>query len=393
MKQAILTALCALILANSAHAFSEDLGNDKGNGGDAILVNNEMVMRDFVARTNITPIEDNFKFLHEIPGLEELLNEIAKVNGRLAYQLLSDLLRVNFFAAEDDLHLLAPGQTGIGGPKAQIQLAIRFDYDVVLSPKFFSSQFKNQRAYLMIHEALHGVLDDSQGPLHHTRVRAFVNYLKTQRGNYDRTKMDAILQKKFYSAPDDLTGMFFEESAPSQVRCFVSKFNEQPAKFLGLSCDSSREKMNDYFNHKLGLKYAPSQEFSYDIMESERVGHAHVARVNLGRKGSIFDPKLREAQLNSCVERDITARDLEDNIKQYEKTLKVVGIIEAFLARRDVSAAEKKMLEDFLSVGTYKELPQRFSTIRENYQDALVSRKNAKFNKTTCREMWGPNSF
>lgn len=216
MKKFLLGAVCAL--AVSSTSFAQMFGNDKGNGGDAVMINNEMVMRDFVARSTLTQIPDSVAFVKSIPGLKNLILEISQVQPVLATQIVLSLVDARFYTTDLPLDILPKESTAVNGVAAEVQLAVRWNDEIILAPEF--KNFK-QKDYLLVHEALHGVLRDT-GAMHHQRVRAIVKYLKDNRGHYKANELNALLKETSYREYDlGLPQYIFDASLPVPLRCYV----------------------------------------------------------------------------------------------------------------------------------------------------------------------------
>lgn len=170
-------------------------GTETVGGGDAILINDEMVMRDFVARSTLTTVEDNGAFLRSVPDFNELILDISEVAPEIGYSILTDLMASTIYLSEGDLKILPSDQTSINGPQAQVQIALRHEEQIILGPQFRNLKDK---AYLMVHEALHGLLEDAEGPFHHGRVRSVIKYLKDNRDNYEANSFQKIFLKNKY---------------------------------------------------------------------------------------------------------------------------------------------------------------------------------------------------
>lgn len=173
------------------------IGAGSGGGGDAIMVDGKPVIRDVLGQLELISVENNIDFIQKIPGFSVLMERIAKVNPFFATQIILDLTGVTFYLSEKDLPLLPYGQTTMSGNiEAEVQLASRTGNDVILAPKFFKNEFTK---FTLIHEALHGILENNFGPAHHQRIRNIVGYLYKNQSNLKKEDLEIILSKNNFS--------------------------------------------------------------------------------------------------------------------------------------------------------------------------------------------------
>lgn len=404
MKNVILGTLSAFMITNTTLAFT---GNDKGNGGDGVMIGNELVMRDFVSRANFTQVEDTITFLDSIPGFREYIFELARTNGKFAEQVLQNLLKTTIYLSDTDLELLSANQTAVGGLKAQVQLAIRWGNEILISPKFFSEEFKDQRTYLMIHESLHGILD-GEGAIHHTRVRTIVNYLKTNRGNYNKQSLREMLDKNgvnTYIKFEQYDGFIFDANPPPNMRCFVlmkdsglNRYTVELQRYLGLSCSSDfvefRKKFDDALKAEMDLSYLGDKEV-YEILRDVaalkvRTNYYEIKLVKTG----IFEKDLKYRQQDTCSDNRYEYKKLVELQKEAELYTRFFQSLDKYFSRTDVSAKEKLVVLDHVETsmfrGTY-----RASEVRANFEkykiDLADSFKILKKNESKCVAMYGKN--
>lgn len=226
-------------------------GTESSGGGDGVYIDNELVMRDFVSHSTLRTIYDNGAFLREIPDLSQLLIEVALVFPELAVEILNDLAKVNYFVAETELPLLNSDLTAIAGPDAEVQLAIRHKDDIVLTKDYASV---SDLAYLIVHEALHGVLVGDSSPMHHHRVRNIVNYLKSERGQYKEEQFKNFLNKNGFKIDRPLSTAINHYASPARIGFLLLNFDQNLAlnqlacfNVEGLVRDNVFEKMTGEF--------------------------------------------------------------------------------------------------------------------------------------------------
>jgi hypothetical protein len=346
MKKFLLGAVCALTVSSTS--FAQMYGNDKGNGGDAVMINNEMVMRDFVSGSNLTPISDTFAFVKSVPDLKSLIAEIAQANSRLALNIIYQLTKANFFNSRASLDILPSATTAIGGPRAEVQLAIRWDNDIVLAPEF--KDFK-EKSYLLVHEALHGV-NYAAGALHHERVRTVVNYLKTNRGHYTTQGLLDVLKYTGLGREETLEEQVaFDKTVPMTFRCSVvaNDYGKKVSKYLNLDCGE--------FNYLVFVvrEYLPGQiNFSYLSRPDDFDMYATYSGKEIEMVAPIslpstrfFEPSKISNQKSACWTNGYDLKEIDSDIKELQLAARVQRDVANFFKRSDISVSTKQIVLDY----------------------------------------------
>ncbi len=168
-------------------------GHAEGNGGDGVYVEGKLTLRDFIDSNSgrLVQIYDNAEFLKSAKDFIPLLQDIAFANPDLALGIWNQLMEARLWKTRTSLPVLPDGVTAYVGPKAEVQIAIREDNDIVISQDAFA---RVEQSYVLAHEALHGVID-GKGAMHHERVRAVVRYLRDNRGKYNSDELERVLVK------------------------------------------------------------------------------------------------------------------------------------------------------------------------------------------------------
>jgi len=206
MKTVQLTIVIALTLANvCAYAQQQPPGipGAGAHGADGTYVNDKLVFRDFMAKNGakggMTLVAENKSYLESIPDLVPLIQEIAEVNPGVAMALWEQLSNASLWRTNAKLPVLPYSLTTVVGPKADVQIAIRDDNDIVVSipalKKAVDEKFVPIKpSYAFVHEALHGLIP-GDGPFHHERVRAVSDYLRDNRGHYKTNEFNDFLYR------------------------------------------------------------------------------------------------------------------------------------------------------------------------------------------------------
>ena len=188
MKKSLL-ALCTFLSLMSSPAFSHEVGN----GGDGVKVGDDLVLRDFISKNPFKVIKNNREFLERYPEFVALIKDMSKAQPFFAMAIWNDLIDANIFFTQAELPLLPAAATALVAGKADAQIAIRSGNDIIISvPNFEMTQ---DREYVFLHEALHGLMKDQYSPWHHEKVRSLVRELRDNRGKYERQDMYTTLTK------------------------------------------------------------------------------------------------------------------------------------------------------------------------------------------------------
>jgi hypothetical protein len=183
--------MCLAVTANAASERPE--GHFEGNGGDAVLKDGNLVLRDFMQKARIDAVPDTIGYLKGYPELSQLIRDLAPGNPSFAMSIWSNLSETRLWLTDAALPLLPAAATALVAGKADVQIAIRYGNDIVISrPALAQVQDKE---YVFLHEALHGLMGDASSAWHHEKVRALVRYVKENRGHYDAKAFDQILGK------------------------------------------------------------------------------------------------------------------------------------------------------------------------------------------------------
>lgn len=220
-------ALIILVtLTTQLWAKESRMGGESGGGGDGIISEGELLLREFVNQGEPKIISNNQDFLNSIPDLPELVEEIGKVHPALAITLWNDLQSVRFIHLDTKLELLPKETTTLIGNTGEIQLAVRDGNNIYLS---VDALYISDLSALLIHEALHSIIP-RKGALHHEGVRAINRYIKGNRGKLERKDLDNLLAQ--YGATlnifDEKFNSFFNSSLSDNRRCAI--WNELASK-------------------------------------------------------------------------------------------------------------------------------------------------------------------
>lgn len=209
----------------------------------SVSINSREEMAAFLRSGRYTPVQDKAAFLKSVPGLPGLLSEISRADGQIAMNLFKTLLKNDYFKSKVPLKLLPSQQTAIVGTKADVQLAVTIAPYTVLAPEY--AVLGDQQAYLLVHEALHSLVSDYKNPFHDHQVKNITNYLRQNRGAYERNAFLSFFLKNYvrYETLDSNGSYLFDLSVSAKPRCSVLQ-EEIPSenlavaeKYFGLSCD------------------------------------------------------------------------------------------------------------------------------------------------------------
>lgn len=197
-RSRIWSTLMVLVMSLGATTASADsaphlrLGGESSGGGDGRYVNGDLILRDFLETSEL--VLDNVEFLKSIPGFEELIHDIGRVQPSFAMAIWGDLVNTQIFITNDELPLLDPEQTGFSTTIiAERQIAYREDKTILISMPALEA-LEDKQAYLPLHESMHGLLKGS-GALHHMRVRTLVKYIEEHRAQLSREDLGQHLEK------------------------------------------------------------------------------------------------------------------------------------------------------------------------------------------------------
>lgn len=315
----ITLGLSVLLLSSSVFAKT---GAETGGGGDAVVINGKLVIRDVIAQKSVSIIENNIEFLQSVKGFKTLIESIAKVNPEFASSIILDLSNVKFYLSASDLPLLPYTQTTMAGEvAADVQLASRTGDDVILAPQFLENDYTN---YTLIHESLHGLLKNNAGPAHHQRVRNIVKYLYANQGSLTAEGLNEVLKKNNYAEFGARKDKYvWDKNLDSTVKCYFA-LDGQMSKvglFAKVDCgntdllEKAAEITNfDYYNvfaQRNALVEARFPEIKI-VFYASLVSTNDVPGVRSFtlQKDSIFNSRVTIAQKSVCWENAYTKRDL-----------------------------------------------------------------------------------
>ena len=309
----ILVLSLTTILMSSSPVFAKSMGAETGGGGDAVVVNGEVILRDLVAQESVEVVESNIKFLQKIKNFKKIVEEIAKVNPEFASEIISDLAKAKLHISNTSLPLLPYYQTTIAsGAPAQIQLATRTGQDIIFAPEFFENDYA---PYTLIHESLHGLLSNNAGPAHHQRVRNIVNYLFNNRSNLTASQLKVVLENNNYSTRDDKSeSHVWNKELDSEIRCYlgVSAYRPAVVAFESVSCVDSKlleksiKDSNWLFNEVrlevskvIEARFPGINKLEDDLYKLKFESSLYVSELDL-RKDNFFNPKIKTVQQELC---------------------------------------------------------------------------------------------
>jgi hypothetical protein len=324
------------------------MGTETSGGGDAVIVNNEIMIRDLLDQEQVKKVEDDLKFLNETPGFRKLIHTLAKVNPAFAYSVLEDLLHTQKYLSPSELQLLPYGQTTVSGKPADIQLAIRTEDDIVFAPSFF----KSQQEYVLLHESLHGILSNNSGPMHHLRVRNIVKYINENINNLDAKELKAVLANNNYYRAVDVEGdsrraYSWDEKLDENLRCFfiANDGGQEIEKFENLNClkyeyDNAQISASQNLQAFMKKKFP---EYAGEALEDWReIKTAPYYSEDLVlKKDSLFDGNQKRWQKMLCRNNDSTFDDLNEYKKEWSSKLDSIKKINLVLSNATLGNAER----------------------------------------------------
>ncbi|MGE3759690.1 MAG: hypothetical protein AB7H97_18125 [Pseudobdellovibrionaceae bacterium] len=167
-------------------------GNFVGNGGDATInEKGDLILRDFLEKTNLEKLDDSKEFAESVPEFKGLVIEIMKAHPEFGLMVWNQIAANEIWVTESPLPILPAAATAVVGPKAEVQVAIRYGDRIVISVPAFERVNKD---YILLHEALHGVVNE-RGAWKHEAVRAIVKAVRNMRGQMTYQKLTKLLQK------------------------------------------------------------------------------------------------------------------------------------------------------------------------------------------------------
>lgn len=248
----------ALTLMSPLASYAK-VGGESGGGGDAVMVDGKVILRDLELGSQATKIQNNLEFMNSISGFRKLITKLAQVNTTFAFSVINELNTVTLYKSVSSLPLLPYSVTTISGKGATIQLATRINYEVILAPEFFEN---SQQELIILHEALHGLLSENSGPLHHQRVRNIVRYIYENLDTLNTDSLNAVLAENYFynqyaqtndeKSYEDIEAAIsyaFDKDNHESLRCYMAQRNyktEFLVDYLNLKCEKKLESENNY---------------------------------------------------------------------------------------------------------------------------------------------------
>lgn len=342
------------------------MGAESGGGGDAVIVNDKLVIRDLLPG-QMQSVTNNLKFINSVKGFRQLVYTIAKANPELASNLILDLDRVTFYTTQETLKLLPYDQTTINGRAAEVQLAIRIDNDILFGPEFMDYE---DAEYVLLHEALHGLLADNSGPLHHVRVRTIVKYIHDNINNLDSDELRNVLITNNFSSKlnlgeEEMNSYFWSEKKSEALRCtFAFRMSRTVlADYENLKClgfassfpsglqdDLNLEKfMDERFPELKALRGDGKNIYLYREINSDKYRYFYRDYFTL-EKDSIFKAEIKKEQKYNCSKNKDNIIEAEKLLKELNQTLVLTGKVHEVIQDDAVSNSEKVALVDAMRV-------------------------------------------
>lgn len=356
MKKTMLTL--GLTLSLMAPMSFAGMGTETSGGGDAVYINNQMVIRDLLSHDQLTMMV-SIDFLNDVPEFKTLIGKISKANSAFAYKVIEDLMKARIYMSPRSIPVLPYEQTTIAGKSADVQLALRDKDDIIFAPEF---QDSTQKEYILIHEALHGILKDNTGAMHHQRVRNIVKYIYDNQDKLNSVDFTEFLVKNNYS-----------ESAPIKSGYENSKnryYSESDYNyFIKLSMDSEAEDgLRCYFSNALpsmlrkfqALNCVDDLKFDFDafyerklpevvkLIKELNASHLNFSYYNAPTftltKDTILNIKKKKAQQESCKTNLVYLTNSLVVKSNFEKQVSIYKLGKELLKSREFSYGERDVL-------------------------------------------------
>lgn len=244
MSKRLLEAVLSLTLcAMPLIGFAMD-GNGSSGGGDGVYVENELVMRDFLEQSGgLETVSSNGAFLRSIKGFRELMDDVANVHPTFASDVINDLMSLRIYLSSFAIPKLPSVDTAVVGKEADVQVATRIGKELIIAPSFFEIKTSE---YLLLHEALHGLLSSNNGPLHHHRVRNIVSYIFNNRLKLVKEDFDRVLKANRYWSSNRSnadSAILWNKQMDVRVKCFtaVRNFRTSVSEYLANDCSDTED--------------------------------------------------------------------------------------------------------------------------------------------------------
>lgn len=342
MKRFLLSTLSVLTIANVSFA-----GNDKGNAGDGLIINNEIVMRDFVHGATFTTIENNADFLKAIPDFKDLMAEIAQANGDVAFHILRDLTYKVIYISQDPL----PKKSGIE------PLLYFFDGRYLLvSPNFFKAP---HQSHILVTEALRPYLDPNRlyrGSTYESRV-AKADTAFNKATTYINQNRGAYKSRALANAFEDLIGDYSKKSTASimfdtkqsfDVRCAALRIHADAdiqflEEYLDLPCDIL-SKPYDYYQERVLAAKIPIAGWRYSASNHQLVSTSNYDTSMVVNYSSEITDGVR-ARKRSCEDNVATIKRIPEDLKTVQIQLDMLNAVISLLDSSSDNTAERQIIE------------------------------------------------
>jgi hypothetical protein len=176
--------------ASQVNLQQERRGGSEGNGGDGVYEDGALILRDLSRNNQLEVVVNNKTYLESHTGFMNLLRELAEVSPYLAMQTWDDLVAAQIWLTREPLPVLPAAATGVTRRNAEVQVAIRTGRQIIISLHALE-QLRSPFEYVLLHEALHGILRTNSAMGHET-VRAFVRFISDHRGRFNREDLKSI---------------------------------------------------------------------------------------------------------------------------------------------------------------------------------------------------------
>ena len=321
-------------------------GNDKGNAGDGIYVNNEIVMRDFVKGATLNTVEDNAVFLNELSDVKYLIAEIARANGNIALDILRELANTTYYLSETDFPKAANGR--------EITM-YWMDGALLISPALFK---KSDRAYQIILQTLrpghtNQLIQGSTTAKYNASLdRAFAGlarYILDNRGRYTSRGLLSVFENLKGEGAFALgvsTSAQWDEATDKTTRCALIQQNshgynlEFYDSYFGLSCDFNQSLEEKILASRIKMPGWVFSNSQTQLLESDNYPGWVIT--------AIEDQTMRgpEGRKYECENRS-TIAEIQTALKKNELFMNMNRAVVALLKDKSVPEAERAILKSY----------------------------------------------
>ena len=368
-------------------------GVSNGGGGDAVVQNGELVMRDFFDQKTYGELVPNtVEFAKANQKFLALMIDIAKADLRLAQAIYDDLLVMHIIFVDQDLPVLDPNSTALSGPIAQKQIAVRTGNDVVISRPSYELV---PSEYLLLHESLHGVLKGS-GPVHHSRVRAIVKFIKDNRADLKKADLFGFIDGlNAVDLAGYLEGSIIMETAlikrDTAAACAYMGIDPDPISIQGLNhflglyqkCESKElsEHVNQYLETRVVNVSDDIVKQTESLLGEVTKFEAIVEDVPYSKPRLLIDPRYEHRNYkNSC--KALNSANIPERLRQITEEVNKIKIpLNELLTRqlailKGMGEDEKRMLTEI-----FHSLPEEKQKRSAHSADYAISEINATKNQ------------